>query len=147
MLVWRHSTAKHFRFCWWIRVETGFAVNPDSDSRTEWMVSLNPTRIQIRIRQIEYAITSSCRGQGHCQGRGQVWARGSGSESRSGWRWESRWSSESGSGSQFGHESASSCGSRFAVGSRHGHVSGLRAGLTPCPTQMQWLSVLSLFDA
>jgi len=52
MLVWRHSTAKHFRFRWWIRAKTGFA-NPDP--RTEWTVSLNPTRIQ--IRQIEYGLS------------------------------------------------------------------------------------------
>ena len=61
MLVWRHSTAKHFRFRWWIRVKTGFAgfTDPDSDSGTEWTVSLNPTRIQIRIRQIEYDISQT----------------------------------------------------------------------------------------
>jgi len=59
MLVWRHSTAKHFRFRWWIRVKTGFAGFTDPDSRTEWTVSLNPTRIQIRIRQIEYDISQT----------------------------------------------------------------------------------------
>ena len=46
-LVWCHYTAERFQ------VKTGYA-NPDSDSRTEWTVSLNP--MQIQIWQIEYAI-------------------------------------------------------------------------------------------
>jgi len=49
-LVWRHSTAKHFRFRWWIRLKTGFA---NSDSCTEWTVSLN----RIPVRQIEYGLS------------------------------------------------------------------------------------------
>ena len=45
------STAKRFRFRWWIG--TGFT-NPDS--YTEWTVSLNPTWIQIWTRQIQYGL-------------------------------------------------------------------------------------------
>jgi len=38
--------------------QTGFAglANPDLDPRTDRTVSLNPTRIQIWIQQIEYSI-------------------------------------------------------------------------------------------
>jgi len=69
MLVWRHSTPKHFWFHW-IR-ESGFA-NPDS--RTEWTVSLNPTRIQIRIRQIEYTISYPTSGPVSTEMGDRIWA-------------------------------------------------------------------------
>jgi len=41
--------------------QTGFAglANPDLDPRTDRTVSLNPTRIQIRIQQIEYSIRNT----------------------------------------------------------------------------------------